>query len=355
MKTKLKLLITLTFVLAPLALVAPKSQTQTQVETAGQKFKSIKVLNNMPADQMGKVMNMISASLGVNCKFCHTSNDADFEKEGNEHKDTARQMMKMMFELNKTYFNNRPEINCNSCHKGISHPQPGFPLTPPVPQPERPKQPEKRPPFDDLLAKYQTALGGKAKMDKVASRYVKANRLEPDGKTTEAEEIWQKGGKWLASTNYGKAVVTEGFDGTTAWKRAGSDAIQLLPDEAEQIKREGFIMAGDLKSIYDKADVRGLDRIDGKEVWFVTATTKNNLRERVYFDTTTGLLVRRAAGTPTILGQFTYQVDYLDYKDFGGVRLPTTVKYSMPGIYWTRKIMEVKSNASVDDAKFGGK
>ena len=72
----------------------------------------------MPADQMGKVMNMMSASLGVNCKFCHASNDGDYEKEGFEHKDIARQMLKMTFEMNKNYFESRPEINCSTCHQG---------------------------------------------------------------------------------------------------------------------------------------------------------------------------------------------------------------------------------------------
>ncbi|MBK7933640.1 MAG: hypothetical protein IPK01_09100 [Acidobacteria bacterium] len=87
--TKLKLIIIAGFCAVALAIVVPVGKTQTKVETAGQKFKSIKVLNDMPADQMGKVMNMISASLGVDCKFCHASNDGDYEKEGFEHKDTG--------------------------------------------------------------------------------------------------------------------------------------------------------------------------------------------------------------------------------------------------------------------------
>ena len=77
MKTKIKIILVAVFGLSALFLFVPKGELQTKVETAGQKFKSIKVLNDMPADQMGKVMNMMSASLGVNCAFCHASNDAD--------------------------------------------------------------------------------------------------------------------------------------------------------------------------------------------------------------------------------------------------------------------------------------
>ena len=356
MNTKLKIFAFITFTLFAVAFFTPKGNTQTKTETAGQKFKSIKVLNDMPADQMGKVMNMMSASLGVDCKFCHASNDGDYEKEGNEHKDMARTMLKMTFELNKNYFNGRPEINCNSCHKGISHPQPSFPLTPAVSQ-ERPKQPEKKPLAEELVAKFETAIGGKENLAKINSRHIKAQRLEPDGKTTEAEEIWQKGNKILATTTYpskeyGDYIVSEIFDGKTASKFGNKSKIELKADEAEQIKREAQILLGDLKSIYNKMDYRVLDKINGREVYWVNAVTADNQRDRLYFDVETGFLVRRSSGTPTVLGNHVFQVDYLDYKDFGGVKLPTTIKYSMPQIYWTRKILEVKNNVNITDEKF---
>jgi hypothetical protein len=84
----------------------------------------------------------------------------------------------------------------------------------------------------------------------------------------------------------------------------------------------------------------------------VLATTAGGARERLYFDVQTGLLVRRAATTPTMLGNFVYQVDYSDYKPLGGVKVPTTIEYSMPNIRWTRKIVQIKNNVPVDAAKF---
>ena len=353
MKITLKLISIIVFGVFALATFVPKGETQTKVETAGQHYKSIKVLNDMPADQLGKVMNMISASLGVDCKFCHASNDADFEKEGFEHKDMARKMMTMMFDLNKTHFNGRPEINCNTCHHGISHPQPSFPLTVAAHAEERPKQPEKKPTTDEIIAKYETALGGKAKLAKVTSRHIKAMRVEPDGKTTEPEELWQNGAKLSINTTYGAIVLSEIFDGTSAWKTASGIKVDLKLDEIEQIKREAELFANsNLKAVFSKLELRLFDKINGKEVWIVLATTTDNKRERLVFDAVSGLLVRRAASTPTVFGNFVFQVDYADYKSFGGVKLPTTTKFAMPNIYWTRKIIEVKNNVAVDDAKF---
>ncbi len=357
MKTKLKIAAIFTFALFACVFLATSGNTQTKIETAGQKFKSIKVLNDMPADQMGKVMNMMSASLGVNCAFCHASNDGDYEKEGFEHKDTARQMLKMTFELNKNYFDGRPEINCNTCHQGISHPKPSFPLKPVIAV-ESPVQPDKKPTVDEILAKYETALGGKANLAKITSRHIKAQRIEPDGKTFEDEEILQKGGNLLIQTiypskQYGDYVVKEIFDGATAFKLGNGAKIELKADETEQIKREAQLFANpNLKAVYPKMDFRAVDKVDGREVYVITASISETQRERLYFDVQTGLLVRRVASTPTILGNFVFQVDYTDYKKFGGVKLPTLINFAVPNIHWTRKVFDVKNNVKIDDAKF---
>jgi hypothetical protein len=354
LQTKLKLIAVFGFALFTFAFFVPKGSTQTkQVETAGQRFKSIKVLNDMPADQLGKVMNMFSASLGVKCAFCHASNDDDFEKEGFEHKDAARKMIRMVFDINKANFNGRPEINCNTCHHGISHPQATFPLTPPVAVEERPKQPETKPTVDEILAKYETALGGRAKLEKIVSRQIKANRIEPDGKTVEPETKWFKTNKYYGETLYGTTLVTEGFDGTNGWKAGNKAAIYMKPDEAEQLKREAELFSpANLKTIYPRMEFRSVDRIDGHEVYFLTATTASGVRERLYFDVASGLLARRSASTPTIFGNYVYQVDYADYKPIDGVKIPMTVHYAMPNISWTLKVVGVKNNIPIDDAKF---
>lgn len=351
MKQKIKIIVLSIFLVGGALVFTQSGEMQTkQVETAGQRFKNIKVLTDMPADQMGKVMNLMSASLGVDCNFCHVEND--FAKDGKEEKETARQMITMTFALNKNYFDNRPEISCNTCHNGKTHPQNAPNLSAVAVEEARPKQPATKPTIDAILEKYTQAVGGKENLAKINSRVVTASRVEPNGKT-EPEEISQKGNKILIVTKYSQAVVAEAFDGARAWKRANADEIKLKTDEAEQIKRNAqFFAFNDLKTIYSKLDYRFTDKIDGREGYLVMATTADNQRERLYFDAANGLLVRRISSVPTVLGIFQYQVDYSDYKDFGGVKLPATARYASPNIVWTRKIAEVKNNAAIDDAKF---
>jgi len=326
------------------------SAAQTQVPQAKDRFKNLKVLGDIPADQLGKVMNIFSASLGVNCSFCHFTDD--FSKDGKEEKDTARKMISMTFGLNKAYFNDRAEVSCNTCHRGSEHPQSRLSLTA-VAHVTRPKQPENKPLAADIIAKYIKATGGKSKMSAIGSGTIAVQRVEEDGKTSEPEVLQFSGGKYMAKVNYGKNWVADLWDGSAAAKFGPDGKHRLHADEAEQIKREAqlFLPAG-IEAAYTKFDYRFTDQIDGKTVSVLIGTTRDGLRERLSFDVLSGLLVRRVATTPTALGDFVYQVDYSGYRAFGGVKFPTIVKYSMPNMSWTKKVISIKLNAPIADSVF---
>ena len=329
---------------------AQTAAPQAKVETAGEKFKNIKVLGAMPADQLGRVMNIMAASLGVKCGFCH--NTEDYSSDEKRNKLTARNMIKMTFEINKNNFNGRPQVSCNSCHNGHNEPT-NTPNLNPEPEPERPAQPTTKPTADQIVDKFLTALGGTAKLATIKTRSIKATRIEPGGEVTEPETIWFGNNRYSSSTVYSQGTVAEGFDGSGAWKTAGGKPIELRPDEVEQIKREADLFEPqNIKSIYNKLDYRFTDAIDGRPAYLVTASTASGARERLYFDVQTGLLVRRVASSQTVLGSFNYQVDYRDYKLFNGVKIPTTIDYAFPGVRWTRKIVQVRNNVPVDAAAF---
>jgi hypothetical protein len=302
---------------------------------------------------MGKVMNIFAASLGVDCKACHAANDRDFEKDGNEHKDIAREMIAMTFAINKQFFNGRTEVTCNTCHNGHMRPNSIPNLSPPSALSERPAQPAVKPTLDQILARYAAALGGAERLASAGPRTIKAVRLEPDGKTSEPETVIQSRGKMRVETVYGNYVVVEGFNGAVAWKTGGGAPIELKTDEKEQIKREAQLFANaDLLSIYSKLDYRFVDRIDGRDVYLVIGTLADGSRERLYFDVSSGLLARRVATTPTVLGAFQYQVDYSDYKEFAGIKLPSVTRFAVPNISWTRRILEVVTDAKISDSIF---
>src|SRR6201993_1173623 len=89
-------------------------------KTASQQFKNIQVLKDVPADQLIPAMQFISASLGVECEFCHVEHA--FDKDDKKSKATARKMIQMQLAINKDNFEGHTEVTCNSCHRGSHSP-----------------------------------------------------------------------------------------------------------------------------------------------------------------------------------------------------------------------------------------
>src|SRR6266496_6624132 len=104
------------------------AQTEKTVEQAQ---KNIKVLNGLPESQLIPVMNLMGASLGVRCSYCHVNKDNkwDFVADEKPEKQTAREMIKMVLAINKTSFRGNTEVGCFTCHRGQTGPV-GIPILP---------------------------------------------------------------------------------------------------------------------------------------------------------------------------------------------------------------------------------
>src|SRR5216683_6682728 len=134
-------------------------------KTAEQVYKNIQVLKGVPADQLIPAMQFITASLSVQCDFCHLENA--FEKDDKETKQTARKMMRMLFAINKDNFDGHREVTCYSCHRGANKPV----ITPIISQEAGNVVAEEKmnhqeantaslPAADLILGKYLQAIGG---------------------------------------------------------------------------------------------------------------------------------------------------------------------------------------------------
>ena len=110
-----------------------------------------------------------------------------------------------------------------------------------------------------------------------------------------------------------------------------------------------------LKERYPKMTVVGKEKVADREAWIIEALTDEGRRERFFFDTQNGLLLRRVALTRTALGDDPEQTDYEDYRLVDGVKLPfkITVSYLDDNHYGTARVISaVKQNMAIDDAKF---
>ena len=363
----LAVLLTLTNWLAPTALRA-QAQTQGQpsaAQTAAaeptmeQKFKNIQALKGVPASQMRPLMNYIGASLGMNCADCHvrTNGEFEFEKDDNNHKKIARQMITMTLELNKQFFNGRPQVSCYTCHQGHDRPTsvPPLPRVMPSGPPPAPPAPGSAPKAEDILAKYVQAIGGKEAAAKVTTRVIKGNSVAANGQNYPLEIQFATPDKYAMSVALPQTPTTQKYNGTAGWlKNAREDRAMETPDLAKAKSLALSLEILQLKEPYPRLGYGGSEKVGDRDTVVLRGALPDQRRVRFCFDKETGLLLRRVVQTNTIIGVDSEQTDYEDYRDVDGVKVPFTIRtyYLDTNYNSTRKFTEIKHNVKVDDAQF---
>ena len=108
---------------------ATKPRQDKKPVMATEKYKNIKVLNMVPADQVIPIMHKWNDALGVKCDFCHvieTTPDGKhvgFDKDDKVMKKRAREMTTMCINLNKKTKVVAGKVTCFMCHRGKAEPE----------------------------------------------------------------------------------------------------------------------------------------------------------------------------------------------------------------------------------------
>ncbi|MBA2704041.1 MAG: c-type cytochrome [Blastocatellia bacterium] len=343
----------------PAAVASPAEKTVEQTK------KNIKVLSGLPDSQLIPVMNFMSASLGVRCIYCHVNTEEkwDFVSDEKPEKNKAREMIKMVLAINKDTFRGNTEVSCYTCHHGRTSPSnvPALPIPEVTPRPAaaETKPGETKPAVptaDQILAKYTEALGGSAAIDKLKTRSMKGDWVTSSGLTW-GYEVYQSGpDKIHVVLNTPKQGVFErGFNGSVGWEKSIHGLRALEGQELAVLRRYPDLFKDiKLKEQFSRLTFGGKDKIGDREVYVLRGMTTDNRRERLYFDTQTGLLVRRVTSSPTMIGLIPEQIDFEDYRNVDGLMVPFTLRISSvdPNISSTRKFTEIKLNVPIDETKF---
>jgi photosynthetic reaction center cytochrome c subunit len=354
---------------APPAVTAPAAPQSREEQPAEKAFKNIKALTGMPAAQMLPVMHLMRASLGVRCDFCHATEEDKFELDTKKEKETARQMIRMVLEINKNNFEGRSVVTCNTCHQGKEHPV----RVPPIGQglfadttrgdPEAAPR-EKLPEPAAILDRYIAALGGRAALEAVQSRISRGTLLhlkvvDPGTPKARAVNRGQEDPLEIVQRAPNKITVTVGppsqqivqsFDGVAGTIRTPRGERAMTPQEIARVAANADLHRElALRDRADKARAVGKDQIDGHEVILVRIALDEGVSALLAFDAQTGLLRRQTVNRPTFLGPDPEQTEYDDYRDVGGVKVPFLVKASYVDdnhLGVTRKLTEVRNGAA---------
>ena len=329
-------------------------------KTAAEQFKNIQVLKSIPADQLVPTMQFMSASLGVECEFCHVEREMD--KDDKKNKKTAREMMRMVFAINQNNFSGEREVTCNTCHRGSIHPQPIPAIATEAHEPLSAETDHEDgaaraswPSGSSVLAKYLDALGGKAALDKVTTRVEKGNALLAAGRQLPIEVFAKAPDMRVSAMHTPNGDSVTGCNGHAGWLSApGRPLHEMSASDQYAAKLDAIVMFPEyLAGMFDELKLQPHPETVGEHATTVVwGSTKGQPPVKLYFDPQTGLLVRMLHYTDTALGLNPTQVDYSDYRDAGGVKTPYRWTIARPSGAFTIQLDEVLSNAPIDATRF---
>jgi len=355
-----------------LGVVAPRvSARQAPLEQATlvteNLFRDIQVLKGIPIDTFFDVMGMFAASMGEDCTYCH-SKEAVFRHEAfgdpTPKIQRARQMIVMMQTINKNFFGGAPRVTCFTCHRGayspVAAPRLSLQYGPPDDDPNVIDFPaDTGASADQILDRYLQTLGGTSLLAKVSSFTAKGtySGFDTGFKEVPVDIVARAPNQRSWTIHMADGDSHRVFDGRNGWW-AGPDSpapIETLTSgNLDRYRLEALVaFPAGIKQSFSQWKV-GRTAIDDRAVRIVQGANPGSglLPVNFYFDNMSGLLVRWVRWNATPVGPVPTQIDYDDYRDVAGVKMPFTWTVSQTYMQMTIKLSAVQPNARVDAAAF---
>jgi photosynthetic reaction center cytochrome c subunit len=335
-------------------------------------FKNVQLLKDIPVKEFMDTMGFFSAATGLNCIDCHDpeagSSLAAYAID-TPLKQIARKMILMVNALNKANFGGEQMVTCYTCHRATDRPKriPSLAeqYSAEADDPNEVEIIEKggaRPAnqlsADQILDKYIQAIGGPAQLAKLTSFVAKGTYEGYDSLSEKVPiEVYAKAPNQLTTivhTQQGDSVST--FSGASGWIAAADKLMRVLP-----------LSGGDFEGAKMDASIwfpAGLNQefkwrtgfpsvaIDNRPVEVIQVAATNDLGAKLYFDKQTGLLVRQLRYSETAVGIIPTQVDYSDYREVAGVKIPFHWVVTWTDGRSTVILNEIQPNASIETSRF---
>ena len=328
-------------------------------------FKSVTVLRDIPVDTFFDAMGMFANAMGNDCTFCHVPGAAlDRAKfaEVTPRMNRARQMIGMMQAINKSYFGGTPRVTCFTCHHGNQSPRsdPNIALQYSTPD----EDPNARDFTTDatlsaerIFDRYLQAVGGADRLARLTSF---AARGSYSGFDTLFEkvpvEIYARTPNQYTTVVHmsaGNSVRT--FNGSSGWMAGPDTPVPLMTLTAGNLDRarlEALVaFPSGIRQAYPHWRV-GRAVLNDEEVAVVQGIDDDRQPIANLYFGGSGLLVRVVRWTLTPVGFVPTQIDYSDFRDVAGVKVPFHRTVSQTFMQMTVELSDVQPNVSIEPARF---
>ena len=206
---------------------------------------------------------------------------------------------------------------------------------------------------NQLFEIHLQAVGGAAALDKVTSRASKGT-IDVGGKPMSIDLYSKAPNKRASIMHLPEGDNVTAFDGQAGWLGApGRPVREMHGSDLDGASIDADLRLPEhLKQMFTEAKVEGTEKIGNKPAYEVVGRREGKPPIRLYFDQQSGLLLRLVRYGDTALGRLPTQLDYTDYRDVDGVKLPFRWTLARPSGRFTIQATEVKQNVPVEDTNF---
>jgi hypothetical protein len=332
-------------------------------------FKNIQVLKGIPVDEFMGTMGIMSAALSFCCSECHTGAGTETVRweADTPRKRTARTMVEMVNAINRNNFAGRQAVTCWTCHRGrdrpVDTPHLDTVYGPAILESDvlLPTAAGGEPSADEILDKYLAALGGVERLAKVTSFLAKgtAQNFGGFGKGSQVEIVARAPDQratriQLPDVTLGSSIRT--YDGRSGWMATPLTAVREYPlsgSELEGARLDAQLsFPAQIKQVLNWR-VTDSDVVNDRDVYVLQGGNPRGLVATLYFDKETGLLQRMIRYSTSPIGRVPTQVDYGDYREVGGIKMPFQWTFAWLDGRDSFALNDVQLNVPIDAAKFG--
>jgi photosynthetic reaction center cytochrome c subunit len=370
------------------ALARAQTAPQEKPLLAEQVFKNVQVLRGIPVDDFLGTMGIMAAALQFDCSDCHVGAGTDKVDWAADtpRKRMARSMVNMVATINKTNFGGRQMVTCWTCHRNRDKPlvTPTMAImygTPTYEPDDVIVQAPGAASAESILDRYIQAVGGVQRLAGLTSFTGKGTSVGFGGFGGGGDvELIAKAPDKLATiilfkqeTGRGDQVRT--YDGRAGWVRtplnvlgefqltgtdldgARVDAQLSFPGQIKEIltnwKTGPPTSITDLPAPSSQSSLQQGVTSETHVVDVVQGTGPRDLLVTLYFDKQNGLLLRELRYGSSPIGLIPTQIDFADYRDVDGIKLPFRITYAWLDGRDSIVLNEIQTNVSVDETKFG--
>jgi len=205
----------------------------------------------------------------------------------------------------------------------------------------------------EIIAKYQQAIGGKNAFEKITSLKLEGTVSSGEGRSFQVTIFQKAPDYYLSSFQSNFGTFERGYDGKTGWEKNPRGVREINEPDIQDLKLDAdFYSPLNFLKNYSKLKFTDVKILNNDTVYVVEGTSTNIRRYKFYFSTGTGLLLREIRFDKTLLGVLQTRMDFKHYINVNGVLFPDLIHVANYEHNEEIKYSNISANVPVKDSMF---